>query len=339
MRITLAARPVGFPKVSDFELGYAQRPTPKARQVLVRLIYLSLDPWLRSSMGGQESPHLPPIQLGELLPAHAVGHVVKSEDPDFREGDVVEGLLGWQEYAVVAGAELRKLDPNLAPISTALGVLGMPGLTAYFGLLDVGDLQPGETVLISGAAGGVGMLAGQIAKIRNCRVVGAATTEARTSWLCDELGFDAAFTTNNGGVLRDKLEASCPDGVDVYFDNVGGEVTDEAMCLLNEKARIVVCGQDSQDNLEKPEPGPRWLHRLIAKQARIQGFVVSSYSRLFSEGRAQLARWLHEGRLKNHEEVAQGLATAPQAFIGMLQGKNLGKQLVQVGERYRSPSL
>jgi NADPH-dependent curcumin reductase CurA len=273
-----------------------------------------------------------PIAIGEVMTGGAVGFVVESEDPEFRAGDSVQGMLGWQEYAVAQGRELRKIDPSFAPISTALGVLGMPGLTAYFGLLDICDPQPGETVVVSGAAGAVGMLVGQIAKLKGCRVVGVAGSDAKIAWLLDELGFDAAFNYKTAADCYDKLKELCPDGIDVYFDNVGGAITDAVVRLINVKARISVCGQISQYNLEEPEVGPRWLGQLIVKQAKVQGFLVSGYVERFSEALKQLTMWLKQGKLKYREDVAQGIEAAPQAFIGMLQGKNQGKQLVQLSE-------
>jgi NADPH-dependent curcumin reductase CurA len=273
-----------------------------------------------------------PVAIGEVMTGGAVAFVVESEDPKFRAGDAVVGMLGWQEYAVVQGRELRKIDPSFAPISTALGVLGMPGLTAYFGLLDICDPQRGDTVVVSGAAGAVGMLVGQIAKIKGCRVVGVAGSDAKISWLLDELGFDAALNYKTAVDLHAKLKEPCPDGIDVYFDNVGGAISDAVVRLINARARISVCGQISQYNLEKPEVGPRWLDQLIVKQVKMQGFLVSGYAERFPEGLKQLATWLKQGKLKYREDVAQGIEAAPQAFIGMLQGKNQGKQLVQLSE-------
>lgn len=330
-QITLASRPVGYPNVSDFKLIYSPVPTPGEGEVLVRLAYLSLDPYMRGRMSDGES-YAPPVALGEVMVGGAVGFVLESRDPRLHVGEVVEGMLGWQEYALARFDALRKVDAARAPISSALGVLGMPGLTAYFGLLDICDPQAGETVLVSGAAGGVGMLVGQIAKIRGCRVVGVAGSDAKTAWLLDELGFDAAFnykTTNN---LDHQLGASCPDGIDVYFDNVGGTTTDAALKQINSRARIAVCGQISQYNLAAPEMGPRWLSRLIVKQAKVQGFLVHGYAARFPEGLAQLATWLKRGELKYREEVAQGIEAAPQAFVGMLHGRNQGKQLVKLSE-------
>jgi hypothetical protein len=331
-QITLAARPVGIPKVSDFHMVYAPLPSPRQGEVLVRSIYLSLDPYMRGRMNDAES-YARPVAIGDVMTGGAVGSVMESNAPDLLAGDTVEGMLGWQEHAVASGRELRKVDTGVAPITTALGVLGMPGLTAYFGLLDICDPQPGETVVVSGAAGAVGMIAGQIAKIKGCRVVGVAGSDAKVSWLLDELGFDAAFNYKTTHECSETLRKLCPAGIDVYFDNVGGTITDTVMSLINVNARISVCGQISQYNLEKPETGPRWLGQLIVKQAKVQGFLVSGYAERFPEGREQLTRWLKQRKLKYREDIAQGIEAAPQAFIGMLEGRNQGKQLVQLSEQ------
>ncbi len=330
-QITLAARPVGFPTVSDFHLVYSPLPSPAAGEVLVQSIYLSLDPDMRVRMD-DAGPYARPLEIGEVISGEAVASVVESRTPELLPGDTVEGMLGWQEYAVQQGRALRKIDPDLAPISTALGVLGMPGLAAFFGLLDVCDPQRGETVVVSGAAAAVGMVAGQIARIKGCRVVGIAGSDVKISWLLDELGFDAAFNYTTADDCYGKLEGLCPAGIDAYFDNVGGAITDAVIQLINVKARISVCGQMSQYNLERPETGPRWLGQLIAKQAKVQGFLVSGYAGRFAEGLDQLAGWLKQGELKYREEVAQGIKAAPQAFIGVLHGKNEGKQLVQLSD-------
>ena len=322
-QITLASKPVGLPAVSDFQLIYSPLPAPAAGEVLLRSLYLSLDPSMRCRMNDGPA-------AGEVIAGEAVGLVMQSEDPWFRVGDTVVGLLGWQEYAVVPGHALRKLDPDSAPISTALGVLGLPGITAFFGLLDLCNPQPGETVVISAAAGAVGTVVGQIAKIKGCRVVGVVGSDEKVSWLLDELGYDAAFNYKTETNLDRRLAALCPGGVDVYFDNVGGTLTDAVVRRLAAQARVAICGQISQYNLEVPEAGPRWLGQLIARQARMEGFLVSRYAVRFDEARQHLVAWLKQGKLKYREEVAQGIQAAPQAFIGMLQGKNQGKQLVQL---------
>ena len=328
-KITLAARPVGLPKVSDFQLAYVPVPSPAAGEVLVRSAYLSLDPHLRGRMNAANS-EARPVEIGEVMAGSAAAIVLESKDPKLRAGDAVVGMLGWQEFAVVPASELRKLDPDVAPISTALGVLGLPGLTAYFGLLEICQPQHGETAVVSGAAGAIGMVAGQIAAIKGCRVVGVSGAESDLSWLLDELGFDAALNDRTALDLHSELLALCPDGIDVYLDNAGGETTDEVVRQVNTGARIAVCGQSSQDNLESPAIGPRWLGHLIARAATLHGLLVSRYAERFPEGRKQLGRWLKQGKLKYHEDVAQGIESAPQAFIGMLQGQSHGQQLVQL---------
>jgi NADPH-dependent curcumin reductase CurA len=330
-QVTLGSRPAGFPELSDFRLDSLPLPSVREGEVLVRSVFLSLDPYMRGRMSDAPS-YAPPLRIGEVMTGAAVGIVVESRAAAFVPGDAVVGMLGWQEYAALPGGELRHVDPALAPISTALGVLGMPGLTAYFGLLDIGDPKAGETVVISGAAGAVGMVAGQVAKIKGCRVVGVAGSDAKVAWLVDSLGFDAAFNYRMAPDLGSKVESLCPDGVDVYFDNVGGEITDAVMRAINPGARIAVCGQISQYNLLKPEPGPRWMGQLIVKQAKVQGFLVSGYAARFPEGLDEMARWLKQGKLKYREDIARGLESAPEAFIGMLRGKNEGKQLVRLSD-------
>ena len=330
-QITLAVRPVGFPRISDFNLSYSPLRSPLAGEVLVRSVYLSLDPYMRLRMNAV-CAGAQPIALGEVMVGGAVAVVVESADPGLRAGDTVEGMLGWQEHALVRGRTLRKLDLRVAPMSTALGLLGMPGLTAYFGLLDAGEPSRGETVVVSGAAGAVGMVAGQIARIEGCRVVGVAGSEIDVSWLHTELGFDDALSYESAADIDRQLAASCPDGIDVYFDTVGGALTDAVLRQLNPGARVVVCAQTSQYNLERAETGPRWLVALVDKRAKLEGFEVSRCAARFPAARRKLGRWLRQGRLKYREEVAHGLEAAPQAFIHMLEGKNQGKQLVRLSE-------
>jgi NADPH-dependent curcumin reductase CurA len=277
-----------------------------------------------------------PLAIGEVMPGGAVGRVLESADPRFPIGDIVQGMLGWQDYAVVNGGELRAIDESLAPIQTALGVLGMPGLTAYFGLLDVCHPKAGQTVVVSDAAGAVGMLVGQLAKIMGCRAVGVAGSDSKVAFLVGELGFDGAFNYKATTDYFGPLEKLCPAGIDVYFDNVGGAISDAVLRLINVKARISICGQISQYNLERPELGPelgpRCFGQLAVKRAKAQGFQISDYAERFSEGFQAMGQWLRQGKLKYREDVARGLENAPEAFIGMLQGRNTGKQLVQVSE-------
>lgn len=328
-QITLAARPKGLPKESDFKLVESPVPAPKPGEILVRVLYLSVDPYMRGRMNDVKS-YAPPVQIGEVMGGGAVGKVMASQNPQFQVGDVVSGYFGWQEYAISNGTGVRKIDPAVAPISTALGVLGMPGLTAYFGLLEIGKLQPGETVVVSGAAGAVGSIAGQIARIKGCRVVGIAGSDEKVAWLRNELGFDAAFNYKTTEDYSAKLKELCPNGIDVYFDNVGGAITDAVFPLINTGARIVVCGQIAQYNTEKPETGPRLLWQLIVKQARAEGFLVFQFASRYAEGLKQMTEWFKAGKLKYREQTTEGIESAPRAFIGMLQGENTGKQLVRV---------
>jgi NADPH-dependent curcumin reductase CurA len=306
-------------------------PWPACGQVLVQTIYLSVDPYMRVRMSDAES-YARPLAVGELMPGGAVGRVLESADPTYPIGGIVQGMLGWQDYAVVNGGELRAIDESLAPIQTALGVLGMPGLTAYFGLLDVCHPKAGQTVVVSGAAGAVGMLVCQLARIMGCRVVGVAGSDSKVAFLVNELGLDGAFNYRTTSDYFGELKRLCPAGIDVYFDNVGGAISDAVLRLINVKASISICGQSSQYNLDEPELGPRWFGQLVAKRAKAQGFLVSDYAERFSEGLQGMGQWLRQGKLKYREDVAQGLEKAPQAFIRMLHGMNIGKQLVQVSE-------
>lgn len=331
-QILLAARPVGFPKDSDFKLALSPIPTPGEGQILVRSIYLSVDPYMRGRMNDVKS-YAPPVEIGGLMGGGAVGQVVASNNPGFKEGDIVEGFFGWQEYAVSNGQGVRKIDATLAPISSALGVLGMPGLTAYFGLLEITHPKPDETVVVSGAAGAVGSIVCQIAKIKSCRVVGIAGADDKIAYLKDELGVDEAFNYKKVADYYGTLREFCPNGVDIYFDNVGGAITDAVFRLLNVKARVSVCGQISQYNLEKPEMGPRLiLPMLLVKQARAEGFLVFQFADRYHEGLTQMAQWLKEGKLKYREEMEHDIENTPRAFMAMLKGQNTGKQLVKVSD-------
>jgi NADPH-dependent curcumin reductase CurA len=328
-QFVLAARPVGMPKESDFRLVEAALPALAQGQVLVRSMFLSVDPYMRGRMTGVRT-YADPVDIGQVMVGGTVGKVIQSTNPQFRVGDVVSGYWGWQEFAISDGRGLQKLDTSIAPPSTALGVLGMPGMTAYFGFLDICRPQPGETVVVSGAAGAVGSLVGQIAKIRGCRAVGVAGGDDKIAWLTGELGFDAALNYKTTRDYVARLKELCPKGIDCYFDNVGGAVTDAILPLLNVRARISICGQISQYNAAKPEPGVRPYVFLLMKQARVEGFIITQFADRFSEGVAQMAQWLKEGRLKYRETVIEGFENMPRALIGVLSGDNTGKMIVAI---------
>jgi leukotriene B4 12-hydroxydehydrogenase/15-oxo-prostaglandin 13-reductase len=318
-----------MPKESDFSLEEIPMPTPGDGQVLVKTSFLSVDPYMRGRITGIRS-YADPVNIGDVMVGGAVGQVVESHQSGFAAGDFVLGYWGWQEYAVADGKTLLKLNPNLAPISTALGVLGMPGMTAYFGFLEICKPQPGEVMVVSGAAGAVGSLVGQIAKIKGCRVVGIAGTDEKVHWLVNDLGFDAAFNYKTATDYTAKLKEICPSGIDCYFDNVGGAITDAVFQLLNVFGRVSVCGQISMYNLEKPEPGPRLLPYTLVKQLKVEGFIVTRWQSRWGEGIAQMAQWLKEGKIQYREDIVEGFENTAKAFIGMLQGENTGKMLVKV---------
>jgi NADPH-dependent curcumin reductase CurA len=284
---------------------------------------------MRGRMNDRRS-YVAPFQLNEVLTGGIVGEVVESQSNNFVEGNFVAGNLGWQDYSIADEREVRKINPEIAPVSTALGVLGMPGLTAYFGLLDIGKPRQGETVVVSGAAGAVGTLVGQIAKMHGCRVVGIAGSDKKTIYLVDELGFDTAINYKAVPNLRRALKEACPNGVDIYFDNVGGDISDAVISLINNNARIPLCGQISLYNEAQIPMGPRLQPRLLTFSALMKGFIVHNYADRFDEGIRQLADWLKEKKLKYAENVVEGLENAPKAFIGLFAGDNLGKQIVKV---------
>jgi len=298
--------------------------------VLVKSAYLSVDPYMRGRITGIRT-YADPVNIGDVMQGGTVGQVVASNANGFAAGDLVTGFWGWQEFAAVDPKTLTKLNPQLAPVSTALGVLGMPGMTAYFGFLEICKPQPGETVLVSGGAGAVGSLVGQIAKIKGCRAVGIAGTDDKVEWMTKDLGFDAAFNYKTTSDYAAKLKELCPNGIDCYFDNVGGAITDAVFPQMNVYGRMSICGQISQYNLEKPEPGPRILSFVLVKQLKVEGFIVFRWQNRYAEGIQQMAQWLREGKLKHREEVINGFENTVKAFIGMLQGDNTGKMLVKIG--------
>ncbi|HET9673191.1 MAG TPA: NADP-dependent oxidoreductase [Gaiellaceae bacterium] len=326
--VTLANRPTGFPTEADFALVEAPVPEAGPGEVLVRVLWTSVDPYQRGRMSEARS-YAKPVQLGEVMTAQAVGEVAESNDSRFGEGDLVVGQLGWQEYAVARGGSLRKVHPALEPPTLALHAVGATGFTAYFGVLDVGKPRPGDTIVVSGAAGAVGHIAGQIAKLAGCRAVGIAGGAEKCADLLELYGYDAAVDYKSE-TFRDALKAAVPNGVDVYFDNCGGSISAAVHSRLNVGARIPICGQISQYNAERPEPT---FHPglLIVFRARMEGFLVSDYAPRFDEAAARLGRWVADGRIRWREHVTDGLENAPRAFIGMLNGENRGKALVKVG--------
>jgi NADPH-dependent curcumin reductase CurA len=328
-RVTLADRPVGFPKDSDFAIDEVEVAEPGAGEVLVRTLWVSVDPYQRGRMSEARS-YAKKLELGDVITSQSVGEVVESHDGRFAAGDLVVGQLGWQEYAVARAGSLRRVPELLDPPTLALHVIGQTGLTAYFGLLDVGRPCPGDTVVVSGAAGAVGQAVGQIAKLMGCRTVGIAGGPDKCTD-CTLYGYDVAIDYKDEDFWS-RLKEACPHGVDVYFDNVGGDVSSAVHRRLNVGARIVICGQISQYNLDRPEPT---FHPslLIVYRARMEGFLVTDYAHRFDEGAARLARWVAEGKITWREDVTQGLENAPGAFMGMLRGENRGKALVKVAER------
>ena len=327
-RVVLASRPAAYPEPEHFKIDEVPIPRPHEGEVLVRVIWLSLDPYMRGRM--REGPsYATPVAIGGVMTGGVVGRVVESRSPEVQVGDIVEGSLGWQEYAVARPGALRKVDPELAPISTAIGVLGMPGMTAYHGFLEVGRPEVGDTVVVSAASGAVGQVVGQIARIMGCRVVGTAGSDDKVDFIVNELGFDAGINYKTEDVDA-ALAAACPDGIDVYFDNVGGFVTDAVMQQINVHARISVCGQISQYNLAEPELAPRNMGVLIQKQARMEGFLVFNFAHRHEHARQRMAEWIRSGELRYREDVIEGLENAPGAFIGMMTGENFGKLLIKV---------
>ncbi len=324
----LSARPNGLPKESDFKLVEAPLAVPQQGEVLVKTTYLSVDPYMRGRITGVRT-YADPVNIGDVMVGGTVGEVIESRDPNLQPGDFVAGAWGWRDRAVASGAWMRKLDPQVAPVSTALGVLGMPGMTAYFGFLDLCHPKAGETVVVSGAAGAVGSLVGQIAKIHGCRAVGIAGADDKIRHIVDDLGFDAGFNYKTVSDYTEKLKELCPKGIDCYFDNVGGAITDAVFTLLNPFGRVSVCGQISQYSLQKPEPGPRLLTQILVRQLKVEGFIVSRFQDRWPQGMAQMARWIQEGKLRYREDIVEGFENTPRAFIEMLEGKNTGKMLVK----------
>jgi hypothetical protein len=327
-RWTLAARPHGMVKESDFAFSETPVPQPGDGQVLLRVLYLSFDPTQRGWIEDRPS-YLPPVQIGEVMRASAVGEVMESKHTGFAKGDLVQGLFGWQDYAVVPGAMLGAKIPAGVPPTWTLGVLGITGITAYFGMLDLGKPKAGETVVVSGAAGATGSVAGQVAKLQGARVVGIAGGPSKCAWLTKEAHFDAAIDYKHDDVAA-RLRELCPKGVDVYFDNVGGEILDAVLGQIAQRARVVLCGGISGYNEATPPPGPRNLMNLVIQRGRMEGFIVIDYAARFGEAIAKLSEWVQSGAIVHQEDVQRGLEHAPRTLLRLFTGANTGKQLLQL---------
>lgn len=332
----LKSRPEGGIVDDNFEYRESAVPTPGDGQILVRNLYLSLDPAMRGWMSDMDS-YIEPVGLGDVMRGGCVGEVVESNAPDYAPGDKVFGLLGWQDYALAGPDDLpNKLPDEIPlPLTAFLSVLGLTGVTAYFGLMDVGQPKKGDTVVVSTAAGAVGSIVGQIAKIKGCRVVGIAGTDEKCKWIVDDLGFDAAinYKTQNVG---DELDKHCPDKIDVYFDNVGGEILNEALARINVHARVVICGAITRYNETEPSPGPSNYINLLLKRSRMEGFVLTDYLDRFPEAVVQLAQWIQAGQIRWKEDVVEGLENAPKAIHKLFDGTNQGKLIVKIADARHS---
>jgi len=329
-RFTLAARPVGMPKRSDW--NYAAEPIPELAdgQLLIKILYVSLDPAMRGWMNEGKS-YVPPVGIGEVMRAGGLGRVVQSKNPAFAVGDHVYGMLGVQQFAVNAGKGLTKVDHKLAPLPVYLGTLGMPGMTAYFGLLDIGKPKEGDTVVVSGAAGAVGMVVGQIAKIKGCRVVGIAGGQEKCQYVVRDLGFDAAIDYKAEDV-RKSLHTHCPDGINVYFDNVGGDILEAALANLARGARIVICGAISQYCATGPVKGPSNYLSLLVNRASMTGMVVFDYADRYAVAGREMAGWMAAGKLKTREHIVEGLETFPDTLLQLFKGENTGKLVLKIAD-------
>ncbi|HKX17033.1 MAG TPA: NADP-dependent oxidoreductase [bacterium] len=326
-QIVMERRPVEMPTAGDFAMVEGPVPGPGDGEVLTRAVWLSLDPYMRGRMSDRKS-YAPSVPLGGVMVGRTVSRVIESRDSRFTPGDIVLGPGGWQDYAALPAASLRKLDSSTAPVSTALGVLGMPGMTAYVGLLDIGRPREGETVVVSAASGAVGSVAGQIARIKGCRVLGIAGGAQKCRYVVEDLGFDACVDHRAPG-LGEALAQACPNGIDVYFENVGGAVQEAVWPLLNDFARVPVCGLIAQYNDAQPHPGPN-LSSVLTKRLSVRGFIVSDHGDRWEAFYRDVSAWVRDGRMKYREDVVEGLERAPEAFIGLLQGRNFGKLLVRV---------
>ena len=328
--IRLKSRPEGMPTAANFEIAETEVPSSGEGQVLVRNIWMSVDPYMRGRMVDRES-YVPPFQVGEALSGGAVGQVVDSKNPQFKRGDYVSNFSGWKEAFVSGGGDLQKVDPAMGPIQAFLGALGMPGLTAYAGLLKVGELKDGERVFVSAASGAVGAVVCQIAKAKGCYVVGSAGSDEKCDWLKREAGVDKAINYKTCGNLAKAVREAFPQGIDVYFENVGGAHLDAALAAMRPNGRIAVCGMIEQYNATTPPPGPSNIINVIPLRLTIRGFIVTDYANLTPQFLRDMSEWHKAGKMKWQETVVEGIENAPKAFLGLFKGENIGKMLVKIG--------
>ena len=328
-QVLLAARPAGTPRPSDFRVIEVDVREPGPGEILVRNIYMSVDPYMRGRMNEKQT-YAPAWQVGQPADGRAVGEVMRSHNPGFPAGALVVSNLGWREHFVSSGEGVLVIDRNLAPPSAFLGVLGVPGFTGWYGLKEIGKPKAGETLVVSGAAGATGSLVVQVGKILGCRVVGTAGTDDKCAWLTKELGADAAINYRKGD-LDKALRAACPNGVDVYFENVGGAILDAVLGLVNPFARIALCGMISQYNLDAPAPGPGNIRNMVGNRVLMQGFIISDHLKRYPEFLAEVGGWLKVGRIKYQETVVDGIERAVTAFLGLFSGDNTGKMVVRLG--------
>jgi len=328
-QIRLASRPTGWVTSDNFALTEGAVAEPADGEVLIRNIYMSVDPYMRGRMNDVKS-YVPPFQIGEVLQASVVGQVVASRYAGIAEGDHVMGMLGWENFSVCDGRLLRKLHPGLAPLSYHLGILGMPGMTAYVGLMKIAKAKPGDNVFVSAASGAVGSVVGQLAKIHGCRVAGSAGSDEKVALLTDEFGYDGAFNYKTSKDLSASLREVLPKGIDVLFENVGGELFEAALWHMRDFGRVALCGMISNYNDEEPQPGPRGMAVIIGRRLTIQGFIVTDDPKACEEYVVKAIQWLEEGKLKYRETIIEGVENAPEAFIDLLKGRNTGKQIVRL---------
>ncbi len=330
-QVRLASRPSGWVTADNFTLTEEAVPEVGQGQLLVRNIFMSVDPYMRGRMNKAKS-YVPSFQVGEVLQAGVVGEVIASSNKDYAEGDFVTGMLGWENYSLSDGTGLHKVPKGPAPLSYHLGILGMPGMTAYVGLHTIGKAQPGETVFVSAASGAVGSVVGQLAKLHGCTVTGCAGADDKVDLLKAEFGYDAAFNYRQSQSLPKSINEVCPDGIDVDFENVGGEIFEAVLWNMREFGRVALCGMISNYNDEELQPGPRGMTVIIGRRLTIQGFIVTDHLEAGKEYVSKAIQWLAEGKLKYHETIAEGIENAPSAFIDLLQGKNIGKQIVRLAD-------